>query len=388
MLKAEKKVIAFIEKNSYIFFFFAFSIMGALMRYTGRNFISSDMVNYLLPWFNVIKENGGLAALSQQIGTYNILYQFIIAVFTYIDFGTVYMYKCLSIFFDYALAAGVAYTVYKICKPHSKALALITYALVLFSPTVILNSAFWGQCDSTYVCFLVPALYFLYKQKFPWAFIMLGLSFGFKLQAIFLVPFFLIYYFVEKKFSIFNFLYTLIVFLLSGLPGYIAGRPLNSLFDIYSMQVEIFTNMYFVFPSFWAFVSETQSEFLRPLAMFVTIGVLGLGLFFFMHKKTDMGNALNFFTVASWSVWTCVLFLPSMHERYAYPLDILLIIVAVLDFKYAPFALITTMISLFCYACFLFDAPINLPLLALIYCACYALFSIKLIKHCIKPKQA
>ena len=63
----------------------------------------------------------------------------------------------------------------------NKFLELITYALVLIIPTVMLNSGMWGQCDSIYTTFVILALYFLVKEKYSLSFIMLGISFAFKL---------------------------------------------------------------------------------------------------------------------------------------------------------------------------------------------------------------
>lgn len=54
--------------------------------------------------------------------------------------------------------------------------------------------------------------------------------------------------------------------------------------------------------------------------------ILFAGLLFIVRKKVDMKQSDNYLSVASWVVWTCVLFLPSMHERYAYLAEILIVI--------------------------------------------------------------
>lgn len=96
MLLFEKKIIQKIEQHSHLFFFLIISMLGVVIRILGRKFISLDMSYFLKPWFEIIKAQGGLQGLSSQVGDYNILYQTIIALFTYISLDPVYLYKMLS----------------------------------------------------------------------------------------------------------------------------------------------------------------------------------------------------------------------------------------------------------------------------------------------------
>lgn len=111
MLVIEKKIINWIEKNFKILFFLVITFLGGFIRYIGRGFISADMNTFLIPWFNVFKESGGLSGLSKQIGNYNLLYQTIIAFISNIDVNCIYLYKIISIVFDYLLALSCAYIV-------------------------------------------------------------------------------------------------------------------------------------------------------------------------------------------------------------------------------------------------------------------------------------
>ena len=112
MTKTEQKVLAWVKAHGSLLAAVLVSILGMVMRYPLRNIVSSDAAVYLLPWFAEMKERGGLAALSSQIGDYSILYQFCIALMTYIPVEPLYQYKLLSVFFDYLLAAGIAVLVY------------------------------------------------------------------------------------------------------------------------------------------------------------------------------------------------------------------------------------------------------------------------------------
>ena len=124
------------------------NFLGILIRCSGLSFLSGDMQEFLLPWFNSMKIFflGGVAALEYQIGDYNVLYQTIIALITYIDCNPVFMYKCISILFDYTLAASTAWFVSKITNNKIFEIQFnIIYGAVLFLPTVLLNSSCWDN---------------------------------------------------------------------------------------------------------------------------------------------------------------------------------------------------------------------------------------------------
>ena len=73
------------------------------IRYTGRKYASGDMLEYLIPWFDKIKQNGQIHGLNKQVGDYNILYQTIISLTTYLGDKSIYYYKIISIVFDFLL---------------------------------------------------------------------------------------------------------------------------------------------------------------------------------------------------------------------------------------------------------------------------------------------
>ena len=94
---------------------------------------------------------------------YNIPYNYFLALFSYLPIRDLYLIKWLSILFDVILAWGVLRLVglYR----ESAAAKLTGFFLTFFLPTVILNGALWGQCDSIYAAFAVWALYFGLADK-------------------------------------------------------------------------------------------------------------------------------------------------------------------------------------------------------------------------------
>ena len=80
-----------------------------------------------------------------------------------------------------------------------------------------------------------------------------------------------------------------------------------------------------------------------------------------------------FINLLIWTIWTCILFLPSMHERYSYLLDILFIIAIFLkttNFIGAP-ATIALLCSLSTYENYLFGIGTNVKFLGLLYIFAY-----------------
>lgn len=332
----EKKIIGKITDNGVIITFLAFTLFAIWVRFSMRNYESGDFIGSLSPWYHYFKTHGGFAALKSPIGDYNASYQFFIALMAYIDIRELYQYKILSCVFDFFLAiSSGAFVYYIYCKKTEATCSVrdavsnlkfvLPYGTILLLPTVVLNSAFWAQCDAIYTFFIILSLLLIYRKSYFFSFIFLGCAFAFKLQTVFILPFFFYLYFREKKFSILFMLFLPIVNIIWSLPSLCAGLPFSHLFEVYVSQSDFYQRMYLNYPSFWAMIGNNY-KFLKIFGILLTLSILLVGLLYVVRKKVDLKSSENFLSVASWSVWTCVIFLPSMHERYAYMLEILIMI--------------------------------------------------------------
>ena len=352
-------------------------VTAVVMRYIGRDFESDDMHRYLIPWYNEIKNQGGINSLSGQIGDYGLLYQTLISIMTYIPAKSIYLYKLLSIAFDYMLG----YIVYKIAKDNNSFKnnhnipPSVIGAGILLLPTVVFNSAFWGQCDSMYTFFCLATLYYLSKDRFTLAFIFYGLAIACKLQSVFILPFILFYYLKRQNFTLLYFLITIIVIWLTGSMAFIEGRSIFAPIEIYHYQTFEHQSMYINFPSFWVIVGNDYAT-LKVFSVLMT-GIICLfgGYTYLTDKRFDNRN--GFYEIATWFVWTMVLFLPSMHERYAYLLDVMLVMLSFYDKRYIKFAIVAVCMSLCTYGCYLFEFGRTIPLfwISVINILSYLLYS-------------
>lgn len=367
ILKAENKIKRILLKKIYILYFIIITCVSLFMRLGVFHFISADYVACLHPWFETIKKLNGIHALQYQIGDYNIFYQFIIAIFTYLPIKDLYLYKSLSIIFDYLLAASTGYLVITIAetsKGEKIKIFLLTYSLILVLPTVFFDSAVWAQCDSIYTTFIVLSLAFLFNNKSILSFIMLGVAFSFKFQTIFILPFFILVWLINNRIYIYHFILTLVTFWLTGLPSYIFGRNIFSPFNIYLNQTNtykfLFMN-YFNFTGLFALKSSDPrfySDFSSSLVM-LTFLILVIGLMFLITNCDLSKNTLKLLGVSIWIFYTCVMFLPGIHERYAFPVDILILAFAILNKKYIIIALFEILNSFLSYTIFIFASGVN-----------------------------
>lgn len=387
MTKYEKLCIEWVGKNIFKLLCIVFFLLSLFIRYEGRNFLSVDAECYLLPWMEAIHNHGGIfGGLSQQVGNYNLIYQIIIAIMSYIPIEPLYKYKLLSVFFDYCLAVGIMLIVNELLQnipiQARKWNVLVAGLFVLFSPVVCWNSAFWAQCDAIYTTFTVFGIYFLLKEKYHRAFIMFGLAFSFKLQACFIWPALLIIWFVKRKFSIFYFLWIPITLFLSGIPCYMQGRNVLDCLKVYLLQAGEYKYLWLGYPSFWALsVPANYYDALVGMAIATTIVALGVIFCYILKEKITFNDHRKIVLVAFYTVYSIVLFLPAMHERYGFMYEILAIPVIFCNKKTLPCMLALHALSMCTYSVYLYYAVFSWNVLAAINLLIYVVYGYLLFKQ-------
>ncbi len=362
MSKYERKIIDFLINNRVCFFMCVATILSLVIRLCYIGCYSGDATGFLLPWYDEIKSKG-FDSLSKQIGDYNILYQFIIYLFTLLPIRPLYAYKILSVIFDYALAIIVSLIAVSDQKNELRGLVsswkfVGIYSTVLFSPLVFFNSSCWAQCDSIYTFFVFAALYAFIKDKYVTMFILYGMAFSFKFQAVFALPFFMVLYISEKKYSIVNFLIIPLMLVLTALPGIIKGRKILAPFAIYFNQTGTYNNISMNYNSFWNIIGGWSGEYgdyaeFKILASVFTVMVLGMILMRVINSKCTM-DIYRLVLLMHITVYTCVLFLPTMHERYGYIYEVTAILLMFFDKKYFMYGIGVLLLSCMTYGSYLF----------------------------------
>lgn len=353
--KVDFYIKKYIQKYKYELFIIIISILAIFIRCMFFNVVSGDYKYFLEGWFNTLKANGGIFAIKDHIGNYTAPYMLILGILTYIPINSLYTIKIVSVIFDFIGAFVGSRIVYKLCKnkKYKKFLSLCTYATILFSPTVILNSSAWGQCDMIYATFVLASLLFLFDKKYTKTFIFLGIAFSFKLQTIFILPLYIILYLKDEDMSILNFFIIPITVLVVNIPALLLGRPIETLITQYMTQVGQYKELTMNLTNIYTFVPNYYKVFSTAGIIF-TIFIFAMLTMFILSYKFAINNKI-ILQISILSILICNYFLPSMHERYIYIAGILGIIYFFIDRRkwYIPLGIIS--ISFFCYINYLFD---------------------------------
>ncbi|GLV58056.1 hypothetical protein KDH_48900 [Dictyobacter sp. S3.2.2.5] len=341
----------------------ALLLLALLLRISFLPFESDDYQRYLVVWYNFIKANGGFLALKYNVGNYTPFYFYFIVLMSYIPLPQLVLFKVLSIFFDFMLAFGV-YLIARLKYPRGYA-PLIASVLVLFAPTVCINSALWAQCDSILASFAVAGLYFLLKRR-PWlACFCFGLAFSFKPQGAFLFPLLLLLW-MKQEISIKHLMMIPAAYLLMIFPAFLAGRPLTDLLTVYLAATSDVPYITLNAANFWEWFPNSQFSILHQSGLILALACALLLCLVVYMRHPKMSNRL--LVMLAFIFALCVpFFLPQMHERYFYTADIMSVIYACYIPRQFYLAIGVQLASLFSYAPFLFGITvINLSLLAFI----------------------
>lgn len=373
-----EKIWDFIERKKFIIFFMIITLISIYARIVVIDFVSGDYYSCLEPWFYELKENGGLMALKLDIGNYNLPYLTILALLTYLPVEPIISIKMVSIICDYICALAAMKIVYIVLKENKSKdfFALLVYGIILFLPTVLLNSACWGQADSIYVAFMLLSIVALLEEKYLKSFIYLGISFAFKLQFIFILPLFVLIYISKRKFPLYYFLIIPAVNILMCLPAIAFGKPIASCIDVYINQTSQYSSYLSMnFPGVYNLIFPTDihnyviapNKYISKMGVMCTIFVFAIMAFMVLYKKIkfDKQKIIEF---GLWSVMIATFLLPHMHDRYLFAGDILSVLYCIYnkDKLYVPIGI--SLISMYGYTGFLFGKnPVPIQYLSFMY---------------------
>ncbi|MCR4689800.1 MAG: hypothetical protein K5739_00435 [Lachnospiraceae bacterium] len=333
-----------------LIFLLAVTLLGLLTRYVFRNVETMDYTICLGPWVEGFRQNGRAFFLDDSFN-YTMPYMTFLYLISKLPFRDLYLIKAFSTFFDLVLAVLCGKIVFHITGNRTR--SLLCFGTVFCLPTVAVNSGLWGQCDCIYTTFLVASLYCILKDQSHRSMILYGIAFAIKLQSLFIFPFY-VYLWVRKKVSIGQFFYIPLMYLAGCLPGLLAGRDLKRLLLTYVgqgntepwMLTWYWPNVYMLFgqTNFWKIYGKTGVLFCAAILMLLLYGLV--------KKRVALSgeNHLQILLLFSWGV---LLFLPYMHERYAYPADLLAIMLAFTLPKKWPIPVAAVFLSAVAYSGYL-----------------------------------
>jgi Gpi18-like mannosyltransferase len=285
-----------------------------------------------------IREAGGFASLDHQISNYTSPYMYLMCLVSYLTENNLYGLKLVSVFFDYLASVSVFLIVYRLSGSVRK--SILGMAFLLLSPAVVLDSAYWCQCDIIYTTFLLFALYFFLEGSSRWCLIFVGIAFSFKLQAVFILPFLLMMWLKKKTIRLGDFLWIPAVYVLSALPAWAMGRDFKELMTIYLDQAETYPWGTLEYPNLYALLGEAMPDMRHATEVsgagtFLTVIVLG-GIAYYLYTKKVRLTGELMITLALFTVSVIVYSLPHMHDRYGFLIDLLAVVYGVLNVRKLP----------------------------------------------------
>lgn len=335
------------ESKSLFAAAFAFTALALVIRASLLDFQSGDYLTFLAPWTQFFRDNGGFAALRYSLGNYNPPYMYFLALFSYFDISELYLIKLLSVLFDVLLA----WACMKLLGLYtgSRAKLLGVFLAVLFLPTVVINGAYWAQCDSIYAFFGIYALYLGLRGRGCASMVSLAACFAFKLQAVFIIPVFFILLLTKKlrwrQLLVFPAAY--IVFML---PALLAGRPFIETVTLYFAQAgTVGDAMNYNAPSLtsmfqWSGNTEGPSMLLIAAAFALVLAAYAVAAV--KRRALDDTVILGFALLLAMGI---PYLLPHMHDRYFFISGVLALVLAFRDVRFLPVPLLAELASLHCY---------------------------------------
>ncbi len=274
---------------------------------------------YLSDWIAQLRQTEGLSGLALTVGDYNVPYLYLLLAIAKATRHDLYWIKAFSVLFDLLLAWFAARLTARWAK--SPAAPIAAFAVTLAVPTVLLNGAYWGQCDSVYAALILGCLLMALENKSRRAWLLLALAFSFKLQTVFFLPAFLLLLMTGKikwrHVWVFPVAFTGLL-----LPAVIAGRPILDTLSIYVNQTASYPDLVLNAPTLYRLFGD-QSEFaLFQAAALLLTGAATAGLLALLWQRRERLED-RWIDVAYVFALLLPFLLPRMHDRYFFLADAL-----------------------------------------------------------------
>jgi len=267
-----------------------------------------------------------------------------------IRIGSAGSYTDKAKLFDVVLAWG-GFRLVRHFAPERPNRPLLCFCLLLLLPTVILNGAFWGQCDALYGALTLHALACALEGRNRSSLLLLGIAFSFKLQTVFVLPLWGGLWLLRRvRFR--ELLWFPAAYAATCAPALLLGKPLGDILGVYFGQAAEYSgylnlnapNMYALIPH-GAEVNTALAARLGILAAFALAAAVLAALLVFRRQADDRALLAAAVVLAIGVPFL----LPHMHERYFFLADVLALAWTCAFPRSAPCALLVELASLGAY---------------------------------------
>lgn len=329
--------------------------VGVVIRSFLFSFVSGDYTEFLQKWTNILS-NEGFLSLGDSWYNYTPLYMYVLLIISKLFAYPLTGIKIFSCIFDLLLAIAAA-RVSKNLRPESN--PLICFGIVWFAPTVISNSAMWGQCDSIYTFFIVLTLLYMLKENSFKSMLFFALAFSIKFQSVFFAPIVILLFFL-KKIRFRDLFLIPLVYILQIIPIWAAGRPLKSCILIYLEQSRGKNGCLSVnYPNIYHLImNDAYVDLFSGTGILFTVCVLLVLMYYVLKKCYKIGIDKTILLETTLAVGSIIVFLlPAMRERYSYMVDIIAILYGLTVPKKLHIPVLRILISYIAYTTYYVHGP-------------------------------
>jgi Gpi18-like mannosyltransferase len=332
-------------------FFVVISILAMLIRFVGFSHKTSDFF-LQSEWVAHLRENGHFFGFKTVPANYNAIYLYLCGIMSYLPVSwELYLMKIFPCIFDFICAVFSMKIMRQITS--SARIGMLAYAVILFSPTVVLNSGVWAQCDSVYAALLLVSLFYIINGKPAKSMICFGIGLSFKIQMVFMFPV-IILVFICRKWSFRNLFYGILSFFAVSIPAWLFGWPLYKWFFNYFVgaadlnPVSLTMNAPTIFS--WGIMNAAVP------VLFITAALAMLG-FLIISKKGNMSYDM-LLLLFIFCYFAVPFFLPNMHERYFYAGEIAVLLYSIYNPKRFYISFLVIMPALVTYLRYLYGVEL------------------------------
>lgn len=290
---------------------------------------SGDYQEFVVVWLRAYAGVDWVTAVRQitTVSNYTPLYNyFLIAVAQILPADCwLYAVKLLSFAFSILLAFAMEKL---IAHVRQERFAAWRFALFLVLPPLLLEYAWWGQCDAIYLAFCLLAFWCALTHRSKTCMVLIGLAFANKLQFLFIVPILFVMLIIKdadgKAYLRWRDLWLApLPYLLNLLPV-LCGASLVDLLLVYCKQGTYYELLSKGCPNFLYFLALQDQ--VMPADVVQLLGWLFTGLtvvlvaillvvIYWRHRRQPL-TALDLIFYALVIAFSMVFLMPKMHERF------------------------------------------------------------------------
>jgi Gpi18-like mannosyltransferase len=295
---------------------------------------TGDYFNFILPWLRAITGSDGFAVFKTDFSNYTGGYISALWAMSHLEplLGELLVIKVTAILGSLFCAVSVSYALGVMGWDMSH--RWIAGLLFLLLPSVWMNGAAFAQADAYYTAFLVLSFAHILKNQAKTAIVLFCIAVSFKLQAILFAPFILGYLWHRPKYIIALILLFPLVYLGVNAIYLLSGRPMSDVLLIYLDQANTFHSLSMNAQNPWLLVRffadgnwiALHYKTLVIAGLAVATGVAGMLIL--IVKNRDMKDRLPLLYWAAVILILMPFLLPKMHERFFFPAEVFLFMLA------------------------------------------------------------